>query len=67
MVTQFGVIKVSYSLSSLVAQQLKDLVQSLLRLWSQLGHGFNTWPKNFSMPGVWPKKKVRSPQWLLIF
>ena len=39
--------------SSLVVQRVKDLALSLL--W----HRFNSWPRNFCMPRVRPKKAVR--------
>lgn len=40
-----------------MAQQVKDLV--LLPLWLQslLLCRFHSWPRNFSMLPVWPKKK----------
>ena len=38
-----------FSKSSLVVQQIKDLVLSLLWLWLQLWHGFSPWLKNFCM------------------
>ena len=45
--------------SSLVAQQVKDLVSSLQQLGSLLWHGFDPWPRNFRMWQVWQKKKPR--------
>ena len=42
--------------SSLVARWVKDLVLSLLWLWSLLWHGFNPWPGNFHMLQVQPRK-----------
>ena len=43
-----------------VVQQVKDPV--LLQLWCrlQLWLGSNPWPRNFSMPRVWLKKKKKS-------
>lgn len=47
--------------SSLVAQRTKDPVLSLLWLRSQLGCGFDPWPRDFCMSGAQPKKhKKRS-------
>ena len=45
--------------SSLVAQQLKDLVLSLQQLRSLLWHSFNTWPGNFHMPQEQPKTQAK--------
>ena len=42
--------------SSLVVQQVKDPVLSLLWLVSPLWHGFDPWPRNFHILWVWPKK-----------
>ena len=43
--------------SSLVVQQVKDMV--LLELWHrlQLRCKFNPWPSNFHMPWTWTKKR----------
>lgn len=41
---------------SLMAQQVKDLVLSLLWLWLQLWYGFDPWPRNFSKPQEQPNK-----------
>ena len=49
--------KKRYLGSFLVAQQIKDLVLSLLCLWIQLWHGFDPWPRNFHMPRAQLKKK----------
>ena len=46
--------------SSLVVQQVKDLALSLQWLWSLLWHGFDPWPRNFHMPQVWPKIKIKN-------
>ena len=43
--------------SSPVAQWVKDLALSRQRVRSLLWHGFNSWPGNFYMLWVWPKKK----------
>ena len=45
-----------------VAQWVKDL--ALLQLWRrlQLWLGFDSWPGNFYMPWVWPKKKNKTKQ-----
>ena len=40
--------------SSLVAQLVKE---PLLWLWLLLWRRFNSWPRNFHMPWVWPKEK----------
>ena len=45
--------------SSLVAQQVKDPVFSLLWLRSFLWQGFDPWPRNFHMPWAWPGKKKK--------
>ena len=42
-----------------MAQQVKDLVLSLLWLWLLLWCRFDPWPGNFCMPQVQPKKKKR--------
>ena len=42
--------------SSLMAQWVKHLALSLLRLWLQWWHGFHPWPGNVHMPQVRPKK-----------
>ena len=42
--------------SSLMAQQAKDLV-SLLQLRSLLWHGFKSWPRNFCILWMQPRKK----------
>ena len=39
-----------------MAQQVKDLVLSLLRLWFLLWRGFDPWPRNFHMPWAQPKQ-----------
>ena len=53
---------------SLVAQWVKDLVLSLMQLWSLLWHRFDLWPRNFHMPWAWPKeKKSEDPKtWLAL-
>ena len=38
-----------------MAQQVKDLVVSLLWLWLLLWYGFNLWPKSLHMLQVQPK------------
>lgn len=45
-----------------VAQRVKD--PALLQLWhrSQLQLGFHTWPRNFHMPCMWPKKRKKEMQ-----
>ena len=43
--------------SSLVAQQYKDPMFSLLWVQSLLWHRFNPWSGNFCMPQAWQKKK----------
>ena len=40
-----------------MAQQIKDMVLSLLWLWLLLWYGFHPWPRNFCMPQAQPKKK----------
>ena len=45
--------------SSLVMQWVKDLALSLLWLGSLLWRRFDTWPGNFHMPWVQPKKEKR--------
>ena len=48
--------KKKFSGSSLVVQQVKDLVlSSLLWLWLLLWHGFDPWPGNFHTLLVWLK------------
>ena len=42
--------------SSLVTQQVKDLVVLLLWLWLLLWSGFKSWPGNFLMP--WTQLKT---------
>ena len=49
-----------FSLSSLVAQWVKDLALSPLWLRSLLQHRFGPWPGNFCMPQVQPKGKKKS-------
>ena len=44
--------KIAMSRSSLVAQGVKDLTLSLLRLWLLLWLRFHPWPRNFSMQWV---------------
>ena len=39
-----------------MAQQVKDLVLSLLRLWFLLCRGFDPWPRNFHMPWAQPNQ-----------
>lgn len=46
--------------SSLVAQEVKDSVLSLLGLRSLMWRGFDPLPRNFCMSQVWPKKKKKS-------
>lgn len=43
--------------SSLVAQWVKVLALSLLRLWLLLRHRFDPWSGNFCMPQARPKNK----------
>ena len=45
--------------SSLVAQWVKDLAMLLQQPRSLLWHGFNTWPRNFHMSQMQPKKKQK--------
>ena len=45
--------------SSLVAQQVKDLVLSLQQLGSLLWCGFDPWPRNFHMSREQPKEKEK--------
>ena len=40
-----------------MAQQVKDLVWSLLWLWLLLDLGSDPWLENFRMLWAWPKKK----------
>ena len=40
-----------------MAQGVRDLVLSLQWLESLLWHGFDSWPRNFHIPWVQPKKK----------
>ena len=47
--------------SSLVAQQMKVLVLSLLRLGSLWRCWFDPWPGNFYMPQPWPPSKMFLP------
>ena len=49
---------------SLVAQQIKDLVLSLLWLRSLLWHRFDPWPRKFCMLWVWPKTNKKLPQYI---
>ena len=49
-------IKTEICRHSLVGQQVKDPVLSLL--W----HGFHLWLRNFRMLQVWPKKKKKTPE-----
>ena len=51
--------KIEIIQSSLVVQQVKDLVLSLLWLRPLLWHGFIPWPRIFCTPQVQPKKKKR--------
>ena len=48
--------------SSLVVQQVTDLVLLLQQLGLLLWQGFDHWPRNFHMPYVWPKKKKGRPE-----
>ena len=43
-----------------MAQQVKDL--ALLPKWLLLWHKFDSWPRNFHLPQVWPKKGVGGRQ-----
>ena len=43
--------------SSLITQQVKDLVLLLQWLRLLLWHRFYPWPRNFHMPQVWTKNK----------
>ena len=52
----FGGGEIKYSLSSPVAQQVKDPASSLLWFRSLLWHMLDPWPGNFCMPQVQPKK-----------
>ena len=45
----------SWGLSFLVAQQVKDLVLSLLQLRSLPWRMFDIWPRNFFRQQVWPE------------
>ena len=45
---------------SLVAQQVKDLVLSLLRLVSLLWHRFDPWPENFHITWVQSKRNLNT-------
>ena len=47
--------KINHHQSSLVAQWVKNLSLSLLRLWLQLWHGFDPWPGNFHVLWSWQK------------
>ena len=47
------------SWSSLVAQGVKDLVLSLQRLRLPLWLRFDSWPENFCLPRVQPKKNKK--------
>ena len=44
-------------MSSLVAQQVEDLVLSWQQLRLLLWHGFSPWPGSFHVPQVRPGKK----------
>ena len=48
--------------SSLVVQRVKDLVVSLLWLWSLLWHKFNSWAGNFRKLQPWPNKPQTKKQ-----
>lgn len=39
-----------------MAQQVGDLILSLLWLWSRMRHGFHPWLGNFCVPQIPPKK-----------
>ena len=43
-----------------LAQWVKDLALSVLRLGPVLWCGFDPWPGYFHMPGAWSKKKRSS-------
>ena len=47
--------------SSLMAQQVKDLVLSLQWHRSLLWPGLDPWPGSFHIPWVWPKKPTNQP------
>ena len=53
--------------SSLVAQWSKDLVLSLLGIWSVLWYRFHPWHKDFCMVKVRPKKKKMGKELEQIF
>ena len=42
-----------------MVQWLNDLALSLLCLWLLLWRGLDSWPENFHLLGVWPKKRKR--------
>ena len=42
-----------------MAQLVKDPVLPLWQLGSLLWYGFDFWPRNFHMPQVWSKKKIK--------
>ena len=48
--------------SSCVAQWVKNLALSLQWLRSLLWPSFNPWPRNFPMPWVQPKTKIKPNQ-----
>ena len=39
-----------------MAQQVKDLVLTLLFLRSLLSYGFDPWPRNFHLPWMQPQR-----------
>ena len=41
-----------------MVQWVKNPALSLLWLGLQPWCGFNPWPQNFSLPWMWPKKKI---------
>lgn len=43
-------------------QRIKDLTLSLLWLGLVLWHAFISWPRNFHMPWVHPKKKKKKDE-----
>ena len=43
-----------------MAQQVKDLALLLLWLGSLMWRRFNPWPRNFHMPHIWTKQKVKN-------
>ena len=45
-----------------MAQQVRDLVVSLLCLSVLLWHRFNPWPGNV-LPRMWPKKKKKKKEY----